>query len=136
MAVPALATALALVIPLLSASASGTDPQAAAAQAAASKPASTPDTSLLTRAKDNLQQERALLLQYVYREKRRPLRVSTFGKVTVGDEETFEVQPSRRSRLAAARADCRERPSPDRGGTSGARTTGTPGGGACGPPGL
>lgn len=49
---------------------------------------------LLERVKANLRRERELLLEYAYRERRRAIKVSPFGKVSVGDEELYEVYPS------------------------------------------
>jgi hypothetical protein len=52
------------------------------------------EDSLLQRVRRNIERERALLLEYVYRERRQPVRVSRFGKVSVGEEQVFEVHPS------------------------------------------
>jgi hypothetical protein len=49
---------------------------------------------LLERIRSNLERERRQLLEYVYRERRRPLKVSSFGKVTVGEEQIFDVYPA------------------------------------------
>jgi len=43
---------------------------------------------------DNLKRERQLLLEHVYRERRRPVHVSALGKVSLGDEQTLDVYPS------------------------------------------
>jgi hypothetical protein len=69
------------------------EPARASGQATAK--AEVADTnSLLQRVKTNLQRERQLLLEYSYREKRRPIRISALGKVSLGDELVFEVLPS------------------------------------------
>jgi len=52
------------------------------------------DTELLERVKTNLQRERALLLEYAYRERRRPMKVSPLGGVSLGEVQTFDVEPS------------------------------------------
>jgi hypothetical protein len=49
---------------------------------------------LLERVKANLRRERKLLLEFTYREKRRPMKVSALGKVSVEAERTFAVHPS------------------------------------------
>lgn len=54
----------------------------------------TDPAQLLERVKANLRRERELLLEYAYRERRRAIKVSPFGKVSVGDEELYEVYPS------------------------------------------
>lgn len=59
-----------------------------------SAPAATDPSALLERVKANLRRERELLLEYAYRERRRAIKVSPLGKVSVGDEELYEVYPS------------------------------------------
>ena len=49
---------------------------------------------LLERVRANLFRDRELESQYTYLEKRRDVRVSKLGKVSLGDERTFEVYPS------------------------------------------
>lgn len=51
-------------------------------------------SALIAGVYDNLKRERQLLLEYVYREKRRPVRVSALGKLSMGDEQTLDVYPS------------------------------------------
>jgi hypothetical protein len=54
-----------------------------------------PDASaLVKKVRDNLQLDNELQTQYTYLEKRRDVRVSKLGKVTVGPMRTFEVYPS------------------------------------------
>jgi hypothetical protein len=50
--------------------------------------------ALIQKVRDNLELDNELLTQYTYLEKRRDVRVSKLGKVTVGAERTFEVYPS------------------------------------------
>lgn len=69
-------------------------PAVAAALAQAAPRAVTDPSVLLERVKANLRRERELLLEYTYREKRRAIKVSPLGKVSVGDEELYEVYPS------------------------------------------
>jgi hypothetical protein len=52
------------------------------------------DSSLISAVYDNLKRERQLLLEYVYRERRRPVQVSPLGRVSLGDEQTLDVFPS------------------------------------------
>jgi hypothetical protein len=49
---------------------------------------------LIARVRQTLERERQLLQEYVYRERRRPVKVSATGKVSVGDEHVYEVYPS------------------------------------------
>lgn len=53
-----------------------------------------PDPQLLAAVRENLRRERALLLEYTYHERRRPVRISPLGKVSVGPEQLFEVSPT------------------------------------------
>jgi chorismate mutase len=69
---------------------------AAAAHAQAGGPILNPEQqrALLERVRANLFRDRELESQYTYLEKRRDVRVSKLGKVSLGDERTFEVYPS------------------------------------------
>jgi hypothetical protein len=51
-------------------------------------------SALVKKVRDNLQLDNELQTQYTYLEKRRDVRVSKLGKVTVGPQRTFEVYPS------------------------------------------
>jgi hypothetical protein len=63
--------------------------------AAAGSPPETIELSpLVQRVRENLERERQVLLGVIYREKRRPIKISPFGKVTIGDEIVFEVYPT------------------------------------------
>jgi hypothetical protein len=92
--VPTVLAALAIVL------SPGATRVATRAQAASPAPAESParagnvEETLLQRVRRNIELERTLLLEYVYRERRRPVRVSRFGKVSVGEEQVFEVHPS------------------------------------------
>jgi hypothetical protein len=57
-------------------------------------PNETPEVQLIARVRQTLEHERELLQEYVYRERRRPVKVSATGKVSVGDEHVYEVYPS------------------------------------------
>lgn len=50
--------------------------------------------AIVARVRANLEKERQLLLEYTYREKRRPIKISPLGKVSVDAEQTFDVFPS------------------------------------------
>lgn len=52
------------------------------------------ESPLLTRVRASLQQERQRLLEHAYKERRRPLRVSALGKVTLGPRQEFDILPS------------------------------------------
>ncbi len=58
----------------------------------ASSPAES--AQLLARIKQGLMRDRELEVQYTYLEKRREVKVSKLGKVSLGDVRTFEVYPS------------------------------------------
>jgi len=56
--------------------------------------AALPDTNeLIRKVREHLRTDRELQTQYTYLEKRRDVKVSKLGKVTVGPERTFEVYP-------------------------------------------
>lgn len=67
---------------------------AAFAQAPPSPLTPTEARTLLERVRANLFRDRELESQYTYLEKRRDVRVSKLGKVSLGDERVFEVYPS------------------------------------------
>jgi hypothetical protein len=64
------------------------------ASAGRSSAAPEPETALLTTVRENLRRERERLLDYVYRERRQPMRVSRLGKVSVEAVQLFEVYPT------------------------------------------
>jgi hypothetical protein len=51
-------------------------------------------SALIQKVRDNLELDNELLSQYTYLERRRDVRVSKLGKVTMGPIRTFEVYPS------------------------------------------
>lgn len=60
-------------------------------------PSPAPDNTeppLLARIRASLQTERQQLLAYAYRERRRALKVSALGKVSLGPEQIFDILPS------------------------------------------
>lgn len=59
-----------------------------------STPRSAEEHTLVSRVRTNLEKERRLLLEYTYHEKRRPIRVTPLGKVSLEPEQTFAVFPS------------------------------------------
>ncbi|MGE3845017.1 MAG: hypothetical protein AB7I50_25920 [Vicinamibacterales bacterium] len=50
--------------------------------------------TLIARVRANLEKERRLLLEYAYRERRRPIKVSPLGRVSIDADQTFDVFPS------------------------------------------
>src|SRR5581483_3431307 len=58
------------------------------------QPGSLPDPkTLIEKVREHLRTDRELQTQYTYLERRRDVKVSKLGKVTVGPERTFEVYP-------------------------------------------
>jgi hypothetical protein len=84
----------------------GVVPRNALAQSAAGQVASVPDVRsasepplpdvslILERVRERIRLDRELQSQYTYLERRRDVKVSKLGKVTVGPLRTFEVYPS------------------------------------------
>jgi hypothetical protein len=71
-------------------------PAGAAVVWASPHPPETPGETppLVNRVREALERERDLLLAYTYRERRRPVKVSALGKVSVGEEHIYAVHPS------------------------------------------
>jgi hypothetical protein len=63
-------------------------------RAAAVRLSAQEQSDLLTRLRENLWRDRQLEEQYTYLERRRDVRVSKMGKVSLGPVRTFEVYPS------------------------------------------
>jgi hypothetical protein len=95
---------LALAVALVALAVTSTQGQQAPAQAPATVPAATaaqpmdaplPEVSaILDKVKARIRLDRELQSQYTYLEKRRDVKLSKLGKVTVGPMRTFEVYPS------------------------------------------
>src|SRR6266540_5102442 len=70
---------------------------APASATSAPAPGSAQDAGeLIRKVRDHLQLDSELQTQYTYLEKRRDVKVSKLGKVTVGSVRTFEVYPGDR----------------------------------------
>jgi len=103
---PAIAVALLLggasIVAQSASSPASTSQPAPTASPAAAAPAATPAPALpdanelIRKVREHLRTDRELQTQYTYLEKRRDVKVSKLGKVSVGPERTFEVYPGDR----------------------------------------